>query len=140
MRILRNIGAVIVGLFVGSLVNGLIVGLNGKLIPLPEGVDVSTPEGLAAAMSKFEAIHFLMPFLAHALGTLVGALLASFIYVGNRMIAAMVVATLFFFGGLYMVVILDAPMWFNALDLVVAYFPMAYIGAKLAGMKKSLNG
>jgi hypothetical protein len=44
-----------------------------------------------------------------------------------------VVGAFFFLGGLYMVSILPAaPLWFDVLDLALAYFPMAWAGAKLA--------
>ncbi len=35
-----------------------------------------------------------------------------------------------------MVLQLPSPMWFNALDLIVAYIPMAYLGGKLVNRKK----
>jgi hypothetical protein len=34
-------------------------------------------------------------------------------------------------GGVYMVNILPSPMWFNVLDLGLAYFPMAFLGYRL---------
>ena len=69
----RLILAVIAGLVVGSLVNMALVMLSGHVIPPPAGVDTATTEGLKAAMPLFEPKHFLFPFLAHAVGTLVGA-------------------------------------------------------------------
>jgi hypothetical protein len=74
---LKNILATVAGVIGGSLVNIGLVNLNGKVIPFPEGVDVSTMETLAASMTLFEPIHFLMPWLGHALGTLVGAFIAA---------------------------------------------------------------
>ena len=50
---------------------GLIM-LSGKVIPPPAGSDVATMEGLKASLHLFEPKHFVFPFLAHALGTLVG--------------------------------------------------------------------
>jgi hypothetical protein len=47
----------------------------------------------------------------------------------------MLIAGLFFAGGLYMVFILPAPLWFDLTDLIIAYFPMAFIGYKLAKRK-----
>ena len=102
-----------------------------KVFPPPVGVDVTTMEGLKAALPLFEPRHFVFPFLAHALGTLVGALVATLI-AGGRVPAA-VVGALFFAGGAANVAMLPAPMWFNALDLIVAYGPMAFVGWWLAG-------
>ncbi|WP_396638237.1 hypothetical protein [Maribacter sp. R77961] len=133
--VLKNILAVLAGLIVGSLVNMGIVMLSGSIIPPPEGGDVTTMEGLKATMHLFEPKHFIMPFLAHALGTLVGAFVAAKIAASRNMLFAVLVGTFFFIGGAISVSSLGGPMWFNALDLIVAYFPMAYLGCKLAGSK-----
>lgn len=129
---LRTILAVVAGFLVGSAVNMGLILTNGMLIPLPPGVDLSTPEGLNAAMPLFEPKHFITPFLAHALGTLVGAAVAAVIGSGRRIIPAMVVGACFFAGGVAAVNMIPAPMWFNVTDLVLAYFPMAYLGYQVA--------
>ena len=46
MIILRNIVAVLIGIFVGALVNGGIIGISGSIIPLPDGYDNTTIEGM----------------------------------------------------------------------------------------------
>ena len=130
--ILRNILAVLAGIVVGSVVNGSIISVSGSIIPPPAGADLSTPEGLQAAMHLFEPKHFLMPFLAHALGTLVGAFLAAKIAANNKQFLAMLVGGLFFLGGIYMVFLLPSPLWFSVADLGLAYVPMAFLGYKLA--------
>jgi hypothetical protein len=129
---LKNILAVVAGLIAGSVVNGGIIAVSGSLIPPPAGADVSTMEGLKASMHLFGPEHFLMPFLAHALGTLVGAFIAAKITANNHTRFALVIGVVFFIGGSINVALLSAPMWFNVLDLVAAYLPMAYLGAKLA--------
>ncbi|MES2560053.1 MAG: hypothetical protein V4590_09955 [Bacteroidota bacterium] len=128
---LRNILAVVLGLCIGSVVNGLIIGMSGSVIPPPEGADITTEEGLKASMHLFTPIHFLMPFLAHALGTFVGALLAARIAVTHQMKLAMIIGVVFLLGGASMVMMMPSPLWFNIVDLVGAYLPMAYLGAKL---------
>ncbi len=133
--LVKNILAVLAGIVVGSIVNGGIITAGGALIPLPSGVDGNAMEGLVAGMPLFEPKHFLMPFLAHALGTLVGAFVAAYIAASRKMTFALVVGALFMLGGIYMVYQLPSPMWFNALDLIVAYIPMAYLGGRLATAK-----
>ena len=128
---LRNALAVIAGLVVGAMTNGGVLNLGMKLVPPPAGFDMNTPEGLAAAIPHFSLMNYATPFLAHAIGTLVGAFLAALIGVSNRMTLSIIVSIFFFFGGAYMVSILPAPMWFNVLDLVGAYLPMAWLGATL---------
>ncbi len=129
--IVRNILAVIAGAIIGSIVNMSIIMISGSVIPLPEGVDNSTTEGLKAGIHLFQPKHFIMPFLAHALGTLAGAMVATAIAVKQKLMAALIVGILFMIGGTMMVFQLPSPAWFNALDLIVAYIPMAFIGYKL---------
>lgn len=134
--ILKNIIAVIIGVIVGGAVNMAIIIYGPMVIPYPEGTDVSTPEGLNAAMSTFEFKHLLVPFLAHAIGTLVGAVIAAKIGATHKLKLALVVGVIFFIGGTMMVMSLaNSPMAFNITDLVFAYIPMAWIGGKLGGAK-----
>lgn len=133
---IKNILAVIVGLVVGSIVNMSIIMVSSSIIPPPEGADVTTVEGLKASMHLFTPINFLFPFLAHALGTFAGALLASLIGVGNKMRLAIIVGLFFLAGGIANVMMLPSPLWFTIVDLGGAYIPMAYIGGML-GRKKN---
>lgn len=134
--ILKNTLAVVAGVVIGSVVNMSLITLSSSIIPPPPGVDVTTMEGLQDSMHLFEPKHFIMPFLAHALGTFVGAFIAALIAANRKIIFALAIGVLFLIGGISMVVQLPAPLWFNVLDLVVAYIPMAFLGGKLA-IKKS---
>jgi hypothetical protein len=131
--ILRNILAVIAGIFIGSLVNMGIIMISGSIIPAPDGADVTTMEGLKATMHLFEPKHFIFPFLSHALGTLVGALLAARFAANNHMRFALAIGVFFLIGGITSVYMLPSPVWYTVLDLVGAYLPMGYFGGKLAG-------
>lgn len=133
--ILRNVIAVVVGFIGGSAVNMGIIMISGSIIPPPNGADVTTMEGLKASLHLFEPKHFLFPFLAHALGTLAGALCTSFIVLNRRMEFAIGVGVLFLLGGLANVFMLPSPAWFTALDLICAYIPMGYLAGKIS-MKK----
>jgi hypothetical protein len=131
-RSLRVVLAVIVGLVIGSLVNMALVMLSGKVIPPPAGADVTTIEGLTASMHLFEPRHFVFPFLAHALGTLVGALVAGLLAPRRSKAPAWVVGGLFLLAGIANAILLPAPAWFIAVDLVLAYLPAAWLGQALA--------
>lgn len=135
--ILKNIIAVIAGFLCGSLVNGGIIMVSGSVIPPPDGADVTTMEGLKASMHLFEPKHFLMPFLAHALGAFTGAFLAAKIASSHQMKFALLIGILFLAGGITNVILLPSPLWFSILDIAVAYIPMAYLAYKLADRKKS---
>ncbi|NBC24878.1 MAG: hypothetical protein GVX78_04605 [Bacteroidetes bacterium] len=126
--VVRNILAVIAGLVVGSIVNMSLIMISGSIIPPPEGSDNSTMEGLKASMHLFEPRHFVFPLLAHALGTLVGSLIASLIARSNKFLVAILIGVFFLIAGLINVYLLPSPTWFAIIDLVVAYIPMAWLG------------
>jgi hypothetical protein len=136
----KNILAVVLGIVVGSAVNmGLIVA-GMKVVPPPEGVDVfKNPESLKENIHRFETKHFVAPLLAHALGTLVGAFVAAKTAASHHFQFAMLIGAFFFAGGVYMAYDLAAPIWSEALDLIAAYFPMAWLGCRLAGDRPSSN-
>lgn len=131
----KNILAIIAGLIIGSIVNMGIIMISSSIIPPPSGADISTMEGLKEAMHLFEPKHFLFPFLAHALGTLVGAIIASKIAATKKKTMAMVVGCFFLLGGIINVFLLPAPIWFNTVDVLFAYIPMALLAYKLSNSK-----
>ncbi|MES2478308.1 MAG: hypothetical protein V4561_04435 [Bacteroidota bacterium] len=133
---LKNILAVVVGALIGGFLNGALISVSSSIIPPPEGANLATEEGLKAAMHLMEPKHFLFPFLAHALGTLLGAFIAYKMAATQKLKMALLVGFLFLTGGIYMVLILPSPLWFTLLDLVVAYIPMAFLGAKIATKKQ----
>ena len=130
--ILRNILAVVLGLFIGGAVNMSIILVSGSIIPPPAGANLTTMEGLEAAMPLMEPKHFLLPFLAHALGTLVGAFVTARIATSNKMRFALVIGICFLVGGIVNIFMLPSPTWFTIVDLGLAYIPMAYLGGKWA--------
>lgn len=131
-KFFRGLLAVVLGLVAGSAVNMGLIMLSGNVIPPPVGADVTTMEGLKASLHLFEARHFVFPFLAHALGTLVGAFVAGLVAGGRSAIPAYVVGGLFLLGGIANVIMLPAPVWFSAVDLILAYLPFAWLGQALA--------
>jgi hypothetical protein len=131
-QIIQRILAVItfiVALFSGASLNGFIVEMGPKLIPPPPGADFTTQAGLIHSMKLMEPKHFIAPFLAHALGTLLTSIiLVLFVKNLKQLKIYLITSTsLFFLGGAYMVYLLPSPMWFNSIDLIFAYFPMALI-------------
>jgi hypothetical protein len=59
--IIRNVLAVIAGIVIGGIVNGLIVAFGGNLVPPPEGVNPNDMESIKANMHLYEVKHFMMP-------------------------------------------------------------------------------
>lgn len=129
--ILRNILAVITGVVVGSIINMGIVNLGMSMLPLPEGIDMVSGDGMKLLPFKY----FIGPFLAHAVGTLAGAYTTARIAVSHHQKLALGIGVLFLIGGIAAANMIPAPTWFVVLDLVAAYLPMAWLGAKLANKK-----
>lgn len=131
----KNVLGVFIGILVGMGVNIGLVTLGPILIPPPMDADLTTMEGLEASMHLMEPKHFLMPWLAHALGSFVGGLIAYLISGTNKMRSAYIVVFFFFLGGIANVTMLPSPLWFNIGDLGLAYIPMGflacYFGKKL---------
>ena len=135
-RMFRNIVAVIAGIVAGSIVNMALINISGSIISPPEGADLTTTEGLKASMHLFEPKHFLMPFLAHAIGTFIGALIAALIAATHKIRFAFAIGFVFLLGGIASVFMLPSPTWFNIVDIVGAYLPMAYLANALASKRK----
>ena len=134
---IRNILAVIAGLLIGSIVNMTLINVGHAVVGLPPGADVSTMEGVRAAMQQFPPHHFIVPFVAHAGGTLVGAFVAALIAATHKFKIAIGIGIFFLLGGIAAGIYLGAPLWYNAIDFIFAYIPMAWLGAKLAGAGRS---
>ena len=135
-KIVRNVLAVITGIVLGSVVNMGIIMLQYSFIALPEGVDVTNTESLQSSMHLFEPKHFIFPFLAHAIGTLVGAYMSVRIAASHKMYFALGIGVFFLIGGISMVFMIPAPIWFIIADLSLAYIPMGWFGWKLTGQDK----
>ena len=131
MIILRNILAVVIGLAVGGGVNMSLIVIGPYVIPAPAGVDVTDAQSLSTSMHLFRPEHFVFPFLAHALGTLAGALVAFLIAASYRSVFAYVVGAVSLAGGIAATFMIPAPIWFITLDLAVAYIPMAWFGTQI---------
>jgi hypothetical protein len=129
---LRTFIAVIAGIVAGSVVNMALIGIGPHVIPLPAGADASTTDGLKSAMPSFEPRHFLFPWLAHAVGTFVGAFVATLLAPRRPLAPALAVGIFFLLGGIAAAVMLPAPLWFEVVDVVLAYLPAAWLAHRVA--------
>jgi hypothetical protein len=137
-NLLRNVLALLVGIAIGGAVNMALITLSPSLIPPPAGVDVNSAESLGKAMHLFEPRHFIMPFLAHAVGTLAGALAAYLIAASYKTQIAYVIGAIFLCGGVAASFMIPAPTWFITFDLLAAYLPMAWLGIRI-GTRQSAS-
>ncbi len=126
--------AIVVGVFIGVIVNGGLIALSPYLIAPPEGVNPMDEVSLRENIDKFTFRHYIVPFLAHALGTLVGAFVATKIAkrfkIEGVMLAfpALAIALLFMWGGISTSRSINAPFVALLVDAVLCYIPMAILG------------
>ncbi len=133
MNIFRNILAVILGFMAGNIVNMLIITAGHAIMPPPAGFDGNSMEGVASTIHLLQPFDYIVPFLAHALGPLVGVFVAMFIAASGRKVIAIILGCLFLAGGIAANIMIPAPMWYRAVDVLLAYVPMAFLGWKLSG-------
>jgi hypothetical protein len=132
LNLVRNLLAILCGVVAGAAINMAIISLSPLLIPPPAGVDVTNTESLSLGIDLFEPKHFIMPFLAHALGTLAGALVAYLIASNYKTQFAYLIAVFFLCGGIAASLLIPGPLWFISVDLLLAYLPMAWLAIVLA--------
>lgn len=122
---------ILISLFLGSLANGLILTMGPLIIKYPPGVSFATEASTIQSMKLLEPIHLMIPFLAHAIGTFISAFLMAVYIKKPYLKIAFTMSLLYLIAGIYMVFLVPSPLWFNILDLTLAYIPMGYFGAKL---------
>lgn len=128
--IVRNIIAVVVGWLIGGFVNGAIVEVG--MSTYPSDVDTTDYDAISTFLESASFVYFLYPLIAHLAGSFVGGFIAALISKNRKMGTALIVGGLFFLGGVIVTFLIPAPAWFIALDLIVAYFPMAFLGGIIA--------
>ena len=131
--ILRNVLAVVLGWFVGSALNMGIITLYPSIFPLPEKIIDGDFQSFIDNVHLLDISHLVSVFLAHSLGTLIGAFLAAKIGAYKHLTLSMIVGALFLLGGITINSMLGfQPLSFSIVDILLAYIPMAWIGWKLA--------
>ncbi|MGY8886840.1 MAG: hypothetical protein ACKVGT_08475 [Flavobacteriales bacterium] len=135
--IFKNISAVVLGWLVGSSMNMGLIQTGLYIFPI-SGIDPNDMDAFAEVMPTLGFEYFIFPFLAHALGTLVGAIMASLIAESKKMKFALYIGGLFLIGGIAVNYMLPGPTWFAVADIVLAYIPMAWLGGKI-GVKLALK-
>ena len=130
--------SLVFGLLVGAVVNGSIVNLGMLVFPFPEGINFETKEGLLL-FENLPFQYYIFPFLAHALGTLSGCIVSLLIVRKWAKWALYCIGYSFFVGGVMAGQMIHAPLWFDILDLSLAYLPMAWL-ANQSNLFKKVQG
>jgi hypothetical protein len=129
--ILRNILAVLFGWLSGSILNMGLIRTGHLVFPIKD-LDPDDMDALAQVMPTLDVKYFIFPFLAHALGTLLGATIAGWIASSQKMKFSIGIGLLFLLGGIWVNYVIPGPVWFTIADIAIAYLPMAWLGGKMA--------
>jgi hypothetical protein len=128
----RIILAFVLGAISGGVFNMLMVSVSHALYPLPPGVDPNNFESFQAHVKAngLPTGALLIVLVAHAGGSLVSGLVCGLIAMRPRYVAATILGLLWTMGGVIMLFMLPAPIWFAIAD-VVLYVPAALLGVKV---------
>jgi hypothetical protein len=121
---IRNIGAVFVGLIVGSVANMALIMGSWAIYPPPEGLDMSDQAQMAAFIATLPTGAFLMAIVAHLAQAAIGGWVAARLAGSHPLRLAMIVGALSMLGGVANMFQIDAPTWMWAempLYLAVAW-------------------
>jgi len=133
--ILKNILGLVAGIIIGGLVNSGLVMLGSGLVPPPTGVDPNDFESIKTNMHLYKLKHFIVPYLAHVVGSVVAAFVA--VKICNNKIISILAGAIFIIGGAAVIYMIpETPLWFSALDLL-SYIPAAFLGYYLG--KRKIN-
>ena len=126
--IFKNILAILGGVVIGMVVNMWLIITGNQLIPFADGMNQMNA-------TMWEIKYFIFPFLAHAIGTLSGSFITARFAASYQIIFAICIGIFFLSGGISMVFIFPAPIWFILVDLSLAYIPMGWLGWKISNKK-----
>lgn len=127
----RNILVLFLGLAVGYYVNTGILMLSPILTPPPEGMDTTNAASIKEHLHLIGPKYYIIPFIADALGTLIGAWLVASFTTTNKIKWAIAVGVFFMVVGITNLVSMRSPMWFTIVNMSVAFLPMALLGYQL---------
>jgi len=126
----RNIGAGIAGLVVAGLLVWVVEMIGHTAYPMPEGLDYSDREAMAAYVAALPVGALLSVVVAWVIGTLGGTITACRIGTAPRYIFAMLVAAFVLLGITLNLIAFPHPTW-TAVAGVVGTVIAAWLGTKL---------
>ncbi len=136
---LRNIGAVIAGLIVGSIVNMALIMLNATvLFPMPDGLDMSDTAAFNAYIADLPSTAFILVLAAHLGQAFVGGWLAARLGASRPVLLAMIVGALTLLGGIMNAMQIDLPMWMY-IEMPL-YLVLAFAAGKIEEKRRGAAG
>lgn len=134
-RVLMGVLGVVIGIVVGSTVMIALHLASHVIYPLPEDVDFMSmePENrekLAEFIGTLPAGAFVLTVLAHGLGCMAGAFVATLVSGRRSMVPALVIGVFYTIGGVMSLQDIPHPAWFPYADLPI-YLILAFVAGKL---------
>lgn len=133
----RNIGAVVLGLVVGMIVNMVILQINSLLFPLPEGLDPTDYDALKSAMESQPPLAWIGVIAAHLGQAFVGGWVAARLGASRPVLLALIVGGLSLAGGIANAVMLSTPAW-TWIEMPL-YLVVAWLAGKQVERSRRLN-
>ncbi len=132
---IRNIGAVLAGLLVGSVVNMAFILLNTMvLFPMPAGSSMNDPAQMQTYIAGLPAAAFLVVLLAHLGQSFVGGWVAA--RLGSRPVPlALVVGVFSLVAGVINLLSLPGPVWMWV--EVPLYLVVAWLAGRLEERRRA---
>jgi len=132
--VVRNVLAVLLGLLAGGIFNMLLVLVSQAAYPLPPDVDPNDMEAFRAHVEAngMPTGAMLIVLAAHAGGSFVSGLVCGLISKRKWISAAAALGVLWTLGGISMLTMIPAPIWFAVADTIL-YIPAAIGGVMIGG-------
>jgi carbon monoxide dehydrogenase subunit G len=111
MNILYRIGATVAGLLAAASVVGLVEWVNGRIHPMPAGLQVDDLEAMKTWVAGLPTSAFLMLLVAWGAGSFVGAFVARRIATGRSVWPATIVCLLLTLATISNLMMLPHPWW-----------------------------
>ncbi|PCJ82266.1 MAG: hypothetical protein COA49_01860 [Bacteroidetes bacterium] len=132
MSFLRNIVSVIIGIAVGGLVVFLIERSGHEMFSVYSNVpDIGEKEAFSTFVGNLPIKAFLLLLLAHSLGTVIAAFIATLLSGLSRPIPAITIGVLMLSAGVINLISIPHPVWYQISEIIL-YFPAALLGYKLS--------
>jgi hypothetical protein len=128
----RKILAVVLGAISGGVFNMALVTVSNAVYPLPKGIGPNDFEAFKAhvAANGLATGALIIVLVAHAGGSFVSGFVCGLIAMRPWYLAATILGILWLCGGVAMLMMLPAPIWFAVAD-VLLYVPAALLGVKV---------
>ena len=128
---LRNFGAVVLGLVGGMAVNMVVIHFNSTVFfPAPEGMDMNDVEAYNQYIGSLPYYAFFPVIFAHLAQSFIGAWIAARLAHSRPRALAMVIGVLSLLGGVLAMMMIDGPDW------LVIELPFYLLAAWIAGSRE----